>query len=197
MNEIKKAQTSFEIHPLIAARWSPRAFRDKEVPRESILKLFEAARWAASSFNEQPWRFLVGVKGDESYQKILNCLAEFNQQWARNAPVLIIACSKKVFSRNEKINRHYAYDTGQAMANLALQATADNLHIHQMAGFSREKAAELFNIPENYEPLTACALGYIGDPEILDEKNRKSENAARSRKPLEEIIFSGEWENSF
>lgn len=197
MKNIKKAETSYNIHPLIAQRWSPRAFSDKPVAKENILKLFDAARWASSSFNEQPWRFLIGIKGDESYGKLLETLAEFNQQWAQNAPVLIIACGKKIFSKNGKENRHYAYDTGQAMANLALQATADNLYIHQMAGFSRSKAVELFSIPEDFEPLTACALGYIGDPGMLDEKNQKSENSTRSRKPLDQIIFSEEWEREF
>lgn len=193
----KIANTSYNIHPLIANRWSPRAFSDKPVPKESILKLFDAARWAASSFNEQPWRFIIGVKGDDSYKKLLDTLVEFNQQWAQNAPVLIIACGKKTFSKNGKENRHYAYDTGQAMANLALQATADNLYIHQMAGFSKTKAIELFSIPADIEPIAACALGYLGDPAILDEKNKKSEASTRSRKPLDEIVFSGEWERMF
>lgn len=194
---MKKPDTPYDLHPLIAQRWSPRAFSDKPVTKENILKLFDAARWAASSFNEQPWRFLIGMKGDDSYNKILDTLVEFNQQWARNAPVLIISCGKKTFSKNGKPNRHYAYDTGQAMANLALQATADGLHIHQMAGFSREKVVELFSIPEDFEPLAACALGYLGDPSILDEKSQRSETSARSRKSLDEIVFSEEWEKRF
>lgn len=197
MKDRKKADTSYNIHPLIAERWSPRAFSDQPVARENILKLFDAARWAASSFNEQPWRFLIGMKGDDSYNKLLETLAEFNRQWAYNAPVLIIACGKNTFSKNGKENRHYAYDTGQAMANLALQATADNLYIHQMAGFSRSKAVELFSIPEDFEPLAACALGHLGNLSILDEKNQKSEAASRSRKPLDEIIFTEEWERRF
>lgn len=191
--DIKKAKTEYDIHDLIKNRWSPRAFADKAVEKDQLLKLFDAARWAASSFNEQPWRFIVGIKGEESYLKVRETLVEFNRDWSATAPVLLLAIGKKTFSKNGKPNKHSFYDTGQAMANFALQATADGLHIHQMAGFSAHKAIELFNIPDDFEPIAACALGYKGDPDQLDEKNKKSELSERSRKPLEEIVFEEEW----
>lgn len=196
--EIKKANTEYNIHPLITNRWSPRAFLpDKEVSREQLLKLFDAARWAPSSFNEQPWRFIVGRKGEENYDKIFETLVEFNQQWTKNAPVLLLACGKRTFSKNGKDNRHYRYDTGAAMTTLAFQATADGLFIHQMAGFKPDKAREIFNIPEDYEAIAACAIGYKGDPDMLEDKNKESETTERSRKSLEEIVFEGDWERSF
>lgn len=196
--DIKKANTKHDIHPLIKNRWSPRAFdKTKEVSDEQLRKLFDAARWAPSSFNEQPWRFIVGKKGDKSYDKIFATLGEFNQQWTENAPVLLLACGKKTFSKNSKDNRHYKYDTGAAMTTLAFQATDDGLFIHQMAGFDPDKARELFHIPEDFEAVAACAIGYKGDPDILDDKNKKSETTERSRKPLEEIVFHTNWENTF
>jgi nitroreductase len=181
------------VHELFLRRWSPRAFAAKPVSREDLRKLFEAARWSASSYNEQPWRFLVGVKGDETYQKIFDTLVEFNQQWAGHAPVLILSAARKQFSHNGAPNQYGLYDTGAATALLMLEATHLGLHAHSMAGFDHEKARAAFGIPEVFEIGAVTAVGYLGDPATLPEGMRKQEESSRGRKPLEEIVFSA-WE---
>lgn len=194
----KRAETKFDINHLLTERWSPRAFSDKIPSKDQLLKLLEAARWAPSSFNEQPWRFIIGIKNEgDSYQKVFNCLNEFNQEWAQNAPVLMLVCAKKHFSHTGKPNRHNRYDCGAAMANFTLQATEEGLHVHQMAGIHPEKGQEIFDVPDDFEVVTGVALGYAGDPDILSEKNRKSELAERQRKELNEISFIGDWGKSF
>lgn len=193
----KLAQPEYPIHSLFINRWSPRAFATNPVALESIKKVLEAARWAPSSYNEQPWRFIVGVKEEnDSYDKIFESLGTFNQAWAKSAPVLILACGKKTFSHNQQTNRHYVYDVGQAMVCLSLQATAENLYVHQMAGFSADKARQLFDIPPDYEAITAAAMGYLGDPDMLEEKHKKSELAIRTRKPMSQICFGNGWDES-
>ena len=194
----KPARTEYPIHSLFINRWSPRAFSDQTVSEEKIKTVLEAARWAASSYNEQPWRFIVGVKEkNNAYEKILDTLSGFNQTWAKNAPVLIMACGKKIFSHNQKPNRHYYYDVGQAMASLSLQATEEQLYIHQMAGFFPDKAREAFAIPADYDPVAAAAMGYLGNADNLDENHKKSELAARTRKPLTETCFGNGWGEPF
>lgn len=177
----------------ILHRWSPRAYADRDVPVEDLKKGFEAARWAASSYNEQPWRFLVGRRGDATYQKIFESLVPFNQDWAKQAPVLILSVARKHFAHNGQINRHYWHDTGAAMANFMVQITALGLHAHSMAGFDHEKAQKAFNIPDDFETVAVTAVGYQGDPDSLPEGTRKSEIAPRTRKELKEFVFS-EWE---
>lgn len=179
----------------ILHRWSPRAFADREVPSADLKKAFEAARWAASSFNEQPWRFLVGRRGDATYAKILEALVPFNQGWARSAPVLILSVARRHFTKNGEINRHSWHDTGAAMANLAAQATALGLHTHSMAGLDHDKAKALFHIPDDFETVAVTALGYLGDAETLPEELRKTEEQPRQRKDLKEMVFS-EWEQA-
>jgi nitroreductase len=181
------------VQELFLRRWSPRAFAAKPVSREDLRTLFEAARWSASSYNEQPWRFLVGVKGDATYQKIYDALVEFNQQWAGHAPVLILSAARKQFSHNGAPNQYALYDTGAATALLMLQATHLGLHAHSMAGFDHAKARAAFGIPENFEVGAVTAVGYLGDPEMLPEGMREQEKAPRGRKPVEEIVFSA-WE---
>jgi nitroreductase len=177
----------------ILKRWSPRAYSDEPVSPESLKEVFEAARWAASSFNEQPWRFLVGHRGDETYKKIFDSLVEFNQSWAKTAPVLILSVAKKTFTKNGSPNQLGMHDTGAATAYLALQATALGFHTHSMAGFDQAKALKAFNVPDDYEAGAVTALGYLGDPNILPEAMRQTETAPRQRKPLSEIVFS-DWE---
>ncbi len=177
----------------ILKRWSPRAFSDKPVSAESLTEVFEAARWAASSYNEQPWRFLVGHRGDETYQKIFDSLIEFNQGWAKSAPVLILSIAKKTFTQNGSPNYYALHDTGAATAYLSLQATALGFHTHSMAGFDRDKAQKAFHIPDDFEAGAVTALGYLGDPETLPEQMKQMETAPRQRKPLSEIVFSA-WE---
>jgi nitroreductase len=190
----KPAATDHPIHELLRERWSPRAFSDQPVSPEVLRSLFEAARWAPSSNNEQPWAFIVATKHDAAtHSKLLSALAEFNQAWAQHAPVLGIAVSKLAFGRNGHPNRNAFYDTGAAMAHLTVEATSRGLLVHQMAGFDPHKAVELFSIPTGWEPIAAFVLGYPGDPQSLPGPLRERELAPRSRKPLAEFIMSGSW----
>jgi nitroreductase len=191
----KTAKTSAPINGLAQSRWSPRAFLDKPVEPEKLRSLFEAARWSASGGNEQPWRFIVGVNRDETWQKIFESLDEGNKIWNEKVPVLILAIGYTISSWDGNISGYYHYDTGQAVAHLSVEAMNQGLHVHQMGGFSAEKARELFSIPENCQPLTAIAAGYIGDPETLPEKLRQRELQERTRKELPEIVFSGKFGN--
>jgi nitroreductase len=193
IEKLKHAPDAPGCHDLIRRRWSPRAFSDKEVTPAELKKLFEAARWAASSSNEQPWRFLVGRRGDETYQKIFASLVEFNQSWAKSAPVLILSVAKKTFTGKGAPNHYNLHDTGAATANLGLQATADGLHTHSMAGFDAEQARASFAIPSDYDIGAVTAVGYFGEPAALPEHLLKIEVAPRQRKPLEEFVFS-DWE---
>jgi len=190
----KHAPVDHPIHELLRSRWSPRAFSDKPVPPEILRSLFEAARWAPSSNNEQPWAFLVATKDDpESHARLLSTLVEFNQVWARHAPVLAIAVSALDFARTGRPNRNAFYDTGAAVADLSAEATARGLFVHQMAGFDPHKAIELFHIPPGWEPIAAFVIGYPGDAQSLPEQLRERELGARSRKPLADFVMSGSW----
>jgi nitroreductase len=191
--KLKHAPDVAGVKDLILRRWSPRAFSDKEVSGAELTTLFEAARWAASSSNEQPWRFFVGRRGDETYKKIFDSLVEFNQSWAKSAPVLVLSIAKKTFSSNGSPNHFGLHDTGAATALIALQATSDGLHTHSMAGYDAEKARASFAIPADYDMGAVTALGYFGDPASLPERMQKTEVAPRQRKPLEEFVFS-DWE---
>jgi len=190
----KPAITEHPINQLLRERWSPRAFAEKPIPVEDLRSLFEAARWAPSSNNEQPWAFIVATKQDEAtYSEVLSTLHEFNQLWAKQAPVLALAVSRLTFARNGNPNRNAFYDTGAAAADLTAEATSRGLRVHQMAGFDPRKAIELFSIPEGWEPIAAFAIGYPGDPQALPENLRERELAPRSRKPLTEFVMSGTW----
>jgi nitroreductase len=193
IEKLKHAPPVPGVLDVILSRWSPRAFAAKEVSSGDLMKLFEAARWTASSYNEQPWRFLVGRQGDETYRKIFESLVEFNQSWASSAPVLVLSVAKKIFTNNAAENRFALHDTGAATANLALEATVLGLHTHSMAGFDAEKARALFAIPQEYEMGSVTAIGYLGDPATLPGALREREEAVRQRKPLKEIVFSS-WE---
>ena len=190
----KAADNQYPIHDLLRQRWSPIAFSEQQVEQELLRSVLEAARWAASSYNEQPWSFIVATSDNqEEFNRLLSCLAEGNQIWAQNAPVLMISVAKLSFERNGVENRHAFHDVGAALANLAIQATANGLFIHQMAGFDVPKTKETYGIPEGYEPVEAVALGYMGDPQALNEKLQQRALAPRSRKPLEDFVFSGNW----
>jgi nitroreductase len=193
----KPAPTDHPVHELIRERWSPRAFSEKLIPAEVLRSLFEAARWAPSSNNQQPWAFLVATKDDQaSHAKMLSTLVEFNQSWAKHAPVLAIAVSELAFSRNGQPNRNAFYDTGAAVAGLTTEATARGLFVHQMAGFDPHKAIELFSIPTGWEPIAAFVIGYPGDAQSLPETLRERELAPRTRKPLADFVMSGSWGQS-
>lgn len=190
----KLAETKHPIHDLLRRRWSPRAFSDRAVEPEKLRSLLEAARWAPSSYNEQPWSFIAATKENSAeYERLLSCLVEGNQQWGKTAPVLMLSVAKLCFERNGKPNRHAFHDVGLAAENLVIQAMALGLFVHQMAGFHVEKARELFRIPEGYEPVAAIAVGYAGDPETLPEPLRERELAPSTRKPLEQFVFTGHW----
>ncbi|MEH1979501.1 nitroreductase family protein [Nostoc sp.] len=192
----KLAQTQYPVHDFIRSRWSPRAFADRPVEQDKLLSLLEAARWAPSSYNYQPWSFIVATKNDPTeYNRLLSTLVEFNQGWAKNAPILILAVAK-VRSEDGKTNRHAFHDVGLALENLILQATSFGLFAHQIAGFNADSARELYQIPDDYEPATVVTVGYPGDPETLSEGLRERELADRVRKPLKEFVFTGQWGNS-
>ncbi len=187
---IKRPQLDYQVHSLIASRWSPRAYDSKPVEPWKLQQIFEAGRWAASANNLQPWYFLVGYNGDEVFSKIFTTLAEFNRLWVANAPVLALAVAKTTNSRDE-LNKSYAYDLGQAVATLSLQAAEDGVHAHQMGGFDSEAAALSLNIPPDYKVLVAFTLGYLGDAENLHPNLTKLELTPRSRRPVSETVFTG------
>jgi len=193
IEKLKHAPDIAGIPELILKRWSPRAFAEREIPAGDLEKLFIAASWAASSSNEQPWRYLLGRRGDETYKKIFNSLVEFNQSWAKSAPVLLLSVAKKTFTQNASPNSYALHDTGAATAYLSLAATALGLHTHSMAGFNKDTARESFGIPSDYEIGAVTAVGYFGDPSSLPEKLYKTETTPRTRKPVAEFVFS-EWE---
>ncbi|MBD2241841.1 nitroreductase family protein [Aulosira sp. FACHB-113] len=190
----KTADTLYPVEELLRERWSPLAFSEEPVETDKLCIVLEAAGWAASSYNEQPWNFIVATKDNPTeFQRLLDCLAEGNQEWAKNAPVLMISVAKLNFERNGAENRHAFHDVGAATTTLAIQAMALGLFIHQMAGFDVAKAKEVYSIPDGYEPVAAIALGYLGDPQTLSERLQQRELALRSRKPLETYVFSGSW----
>lgn len=190
----KLADTSFPIHDLLSQRWSPRAFTEQPVEPEKIQSLLEAARWASSCFNEQPWRFMVAtVNQPTEHDKLLNCLVEGNQVWAKRAPLLLLTFAKMHFDRNGQPNRHAYHDVGLAIGNLVVQATALGLFVHQMAGILPDVIREEYSIPSGYDPVTALAIGYQGDLQTLPDELRAHEQAPRSRKVLQEFVFSGTW----
>ncbi len=190
----KPAEAGHPIHELLARRWSPHAFAERAVEREKLLSLLEAARWAPSSYNEQPWAFIVATKGEpEEYARLLGCLVEGNQAWAKTAPVLMLSVAKLNFDRGGKTNPHAWHDVGLAAMSLVVQATVLGLWVHQMAGILPDKARELYQIPEGWAPVAGFALGYSGDPKTLPEKLQQRETAPRSRKPLESFVFTSGW----
>lgn len=191
VNNTKHPPAVDGVLPIFHARWSPRSFSDRAVSPADLAKVFEAARWAASSFNEQPWRFMVGARGTEAYKKIFDSLVPFNQMWAASAPVLIMGAAKTSFSHNNTPNRVAFYDLGAAASYLTLQAAALGLATHQMAGFDESVARKAFAIPDNYLLGAVIALGYQGEPAALpNEQFVAQEVAPRSRKPLKDFVFS-------
>lgn len=190
----KLALTDFPIHDLLARRWSPRAFADRPVEAALLRALFEAARWAPSSYNEQPWRFLVATRDDEAgFARMLDCLVPFNRSWAGAAPVLVLGLVATRFAGSGESNAHAGHDLGQAAMSLTVEATARGLVVHQMAGIEGAKIRAAYALPDEVEPLTAIALGWPGDPATLAEGLREKETAPRSRRAQAEFVFSGEW----
>jgi nitroreductase len=189
----KPADNQYPIHDLLRRRWSPRAFDDRLIESEKLRSLFEAARWAPSSNNGQPWRFLVATKDNKAeHDRLFNCLVEANQKWAYRAPVLLLSVAKLQFEDGSP-NRHALYDTGMAVENLALQATELGLVVHQMAGFGIDQARTDCQIPDGYEPIAMMAVGYPGDPALLSDRLRVREAQPRVRKPVTEFVYSATW----
>lgn len=194
----KIASTDHPVLEILRKRWSPRAFSNTAIEKADILSLFEAARWAPSCFNDQPWQFIIAKQDDEeNFHRMLDCLVEKNQVWAKNAYLLVIAVARITFRTRESINRHSLHDMGLAIQNLMLQATSLGLCTHAMAGFSVEKAREVYEIPDNFQPITAIAVGYPGDPECLSPELRKMEFAERERYPLRDFLYEKKWGKSF
>jgi nitroreductase len=190
----KPAPTREKIHALIRCRWSPCAFSSRALGDDELRRLFEAARWAPSSFNEQPWRFVIARREDAAaHQRMLSCVFEKNREWAKAAPLLALSVARTHFTVNGQVNRHAMHDVGLAVGQLTMQATAMGLVLHQIAGFDADLAREAHEIPEAFEPVAVLAIGYPGDPEELPEKLRKKDEAARQRLPLEEIVFEARW----
>ena len=193
----KPADSQFPILELIRNRWSPRAFANRPLEREKLQSLLEAARWAPSCFNEQPWSYIVATKEDPSaFECLLSCLVPANQIWAKDAPVLMISVASLNFQRNSKPNRHGIHDVGLASENLVLQAEALGVSVHQMAGFDVDAAIKTYGIPDGFVPVAAFAIGYQGDPASLSDELRERELEPRTRKPLSAFVFSGKWGNS-
>jgi nitroreductase len=192
MNEPKRAMPDHPIHELIARRWSPYAFAERPVSQEDLRSLFEAVRWAPSSYNEQPWSFVVATKDNPAdFERLLSCLVGGNQAWAAAAPVLALGCTRLTFTRNGKPNAAAVHDLGLASAHLTFEATARGLFVHQMIGILPDRAREVYGIPDDVQPLTGLAIGYAADPAALPEKYRDRDLAPRPRKP--QFVFGGQW----
>jgi len=190
----KPADVHFPIHDLLSRRWSPRAFATRPVEAEKIQRLLEAARWAPSCFNEQPWVFIMATTNQPTdHVKLLNCLVDGNQVWAKRAPLLMITVAKEHFDHNGQPNRHAFHDVGLAVGNLVVQATAMDLVVHQMGGILPEAIRDSYSLPSGYEPVTGLAIGYPGDLNTLPEEIRERERAPRSRKSVQEFVFSETW----
>ncbi len=190
VNKLKYAPPFDGVLPQILERWSPRSFSDREVSLADLKRVFEAARWAPSSGNSQPWRYIVGIKGTETHRKIASTLAGYNKDWAPKAPVLILSTTNAVTSRGAA-NAYAMHDLGAASVSITLEAVALGLATHQMGGFDHDAARMEFGIPESYALGSVMALGYEDEPEALaNEELISREIAPRQRKPLSEVVFS-------
>ncbi|MFA5262733.1 MAG: nitroreductase family protein [Opitutaceae bacterium] len=193
----KNASTNYPILPVLAERWSPYGFADRPVADADLRSLFEAARWAASSYNEQPWNYLFASRENPTeFARLLSCLVEANQAWAKAAPVLVLGVVSLQFAKNNKPNRAAVHDLGLASANLVIEATARHLAAHQMIGILPDQARKIYQIPEHFEAWTAIAIGYAADsartPDVMQERDQ----SPRQRKPWSQFVFTGKWGQS-
>jgi len=196
LEAIKRGYSDTDVLDLILRRWSPRAFAATPVTDSELKQVFSAGLWAASSFNEQPWRFVVGRKGDKVWDLIFDALTERNQGWARTSPILFATFAKKTFSRDGTPNRHGSHDVGAASSNISLQAAALGLHTHGMAGFNPDQLCSTLNVPDDFEAVACWALGRLGDPTGLPDMLRTMELSPRTRKSVDEVVFGGDWGQS-
>lgn len=196
VNKLKKAPTVEGVLPVVLGRWSPRSFSSRDVSPANLRRVFEAARWAASAYNEQPWRYLVGTRNSLTHKKIFSTLIGFNQSWAGAAPVLILGVASTKYSHNGTDNAYALYDLGAASSYLTLQASALGISTHQMAGFDHDIARKAFGVPDDYVFGSVIALGYQGEPAALgNEKLIEAEIEPRARKALTEFVLS-EWDTA-
>ncbi len=183
-----------QVLEVIRKRWSPYQFSDRLVEPEKLKLMFDAARWAANSFNEQPWRYIVATKDNSrEFERMLGCLTESNQAWARHVPVLMLSFAKRTFSHNGRPNRVAWHDVGAASCQLTLQAEALGLRVHQMAGIETGKIPTVYSVPEDFEPVAAIAVGYPGENSNVPESYRQRDSGKRTRKSFEEFVFEGTW----
>lgn len=199
MSYIKKeTPVAFPILDSIKNRWSPRVFAEKPLTVEQVHILLEAGRWAPSSGNMQPWRIIWGLKETEMFDRIFNCLDDYNQQWAGNAQMLWLNAFKKKMNTRDVENFHALHDLGLFMGNVINQANSMEIAVHQMAGVRFREAAKEFGFPDDYHVATAVAFGYFGgNPDVLPEKMRKQElEISRHRKSQEEFAFNGNFKNA-
>jgi len=189
----KEAKTKHPVHELIRKRWSARAFSSKSISDDTLFTLFEAARWAASSNNEQPCRYIYAKREDkETFDKMVDCLMPGNQPWAKNAAVLILCIIKTTSGPDNKPNPIALHDAGLANATLLLQAISEKIYGHMMGGYDRKKTKEKFNIPDGYETVLFLALGYLDSADTLEEPFKTREITPRTRKELNEFVFHNE-----
>ena len=194
LNRRNPADADYAILELLRERWSARAFDERDIEHDVLLRIFEAARWSPSSANEQPWRFVIARRRDAaSFARLLGALTPRNQLWVRGAPLMGFSVARLISERTGQPNRWAWYDTGQSMAHLSVQATGEGLIVHQMAGWDAARAREACDIPDGFEPVAAFAIGYPGDPALLDEQFRQWEVSPRTRRPLAESLFEGHW----
>jgi nitroreductase len=194
MMNIKKAATDYPIQRALADRWSPYGFEDRPVAAADLCSLFEAARWAASSYNEQPWNYILATKANsKEFAELLSCLVEANQAWAKAAPLLVLGVVSLRFAKNAKENRAAVHDLGLASGNLVMEATTRELSVHQMIGILPDKAREIYQIPEHFEAWTAMAIGYNANPATMPAALKERDMAPRQRRPLRDFVFAGHW----
>jgi nitroreductase len=179
-----------DISPLFVNRWSPRAMTGEPVPREALMRMFEAARWAMSSMNNQPWRFLYAFRGTPYWDTFFGLLTPNNQAWCRNAGALLVMVSKTTFDFNGKPARTHSYDTGAAWYSFALQGVMMGFVVHGMQGFNYDRAKEELGVPDDYQVEAMAAVGHPGDPEDLPQALQVREEPSQ-RKTVEEFAFEG------
>ncbi len=194
---VNPTNNKYTIHSNVEQRWSPRAFSSELVEKEKLQSILEAARWAPSASNEQPWRFIIGKNDDATYEKILSTLVDWNQMWAGKAPILILNIAKKSFSHNNKPNVTFKYDLGQSVGLMITEIVNQGLVSHQMSGFDAVKASELFNIPDDYQPVSVTAIGYIGDVSDLPKDIAEMETKPRERNEFSSMVFTNEFGSSY
>lgn len=190
----KPAETSTPVNALIRERWSPRAFQSKPVSKTDLTGVLEAARWAASCNNGQPWRFIVATSDNAAaYAAAVTGFNARNQRWVKTAPVIVFVCARKTFEANGNPNAHSWYDTGAAVAQLSIEAESRGLRLHQAAGIEREVIRKTHGVPDDVDIIAGFALGYQGDPDSLPEELPGRERESRARKPLSEVVFSSKF----